>query len=98
METICNGIRIPRVAFDVKDTERLIKVIHEERENMRQKTDHDLGLYCGDRFEDDEVVISTMESADRERLFARGDHAAVRDALVNCMSRDYWYRFEKDWG
>lgn len=96
--TICNGTRIPRFAFDEKKTERLIKIIHEEREKLRQDVNRNDMLYCGDRFESDDEVIARMESADQEKLFKNGDHLAVIDALYECMNADYWYRFEKDWG
>ena len=98
LNTICNGYKLPHVEFTSEERARLTNVIHEEREKLRQPVDRDLMLYCGDRFEDDDSVLWTMESADRGRLFAQGDHNAVRDALLDCMSRDYWYKFEKDWG
>lgn len=96
-ETICNGVGIPHIAYTPEMTERLIKIIHEEREKLRQDVNREEQLYCGTRFEDDEQVIARMESADREKLFANGDREAVIDALYECMSADYWYQFEKEW-
>lgn len=96
-ETICNGVRIPRKAYDPEMTERLIKIIHEEREKLRQDVNREEQLYCGTRFEDDEQVIARMESADQEKLFANGDREAAIDALYECMGADYWYQFEKEW-
>lgn len=97
-QTICNGYRIPCKAYSPERTKALIDIIHEEREKLRQDVNRKEMLYCGTRFEDDEQVILRMESADQEKLFANGDHEAVIDALYECMSADYWYRFEKDWG
>ena len=96
-ETICNGVRIPRKAYDPEMRKRLIKIIHEEREKLRRDVNREEQLYCGTRFEDDEQVIARMESAAQEKLFANGDREAVIDALYECMSADYWYKFEKEW-
>ena len=96
-ETICNGVSIPSKAYDPEMTERLINIIHEEREKLRQDVNREEQLYCGTRFEDDEQVIARMESARQEKLFANGDREAVIDALYECMSADYWYQFEKEW-
>lgn len=97
-DTICNGYGIPRLAYDAEKTARLIEIIHEEREKLRQPVNREEQLYCGFRFETDEEVIARMESANQEKLFVNGDHEAVIDALYECMHADYWYRFEKDWG
>lgn len=97
-DTVCNGYRIPHLCYDAEKTARLIEIIHEEREKLRQPVNREEMLYCGSRFESDDDVIIRMESADQERLFANGDHEAVIDALYECMKADYWYQFEKDWG
>lgn len=97
IETVCNGYTIPRKAYDAERTRQLIEIIHEEREKLRQDVNEEERLYCGFRFGDDDQVIARMESADQDKLFAKGDHEAVIDALYECMKADYWYQFEKDW-
>lgn len=97
IETVCNGYRIPCKGYSPERTQQLIKIIHEEREKLRQDINREEGLYCGFRFGDDDQVILRMESADQEKLFAHGDHEAVIDALYECMKADYWYQFEKEW-
>lgn len=102
METLCNGMGGPNPRYSQEKVNELIPVINEVRKELREKyqlPDHDARLMCGWRFNDDDIVISTMEACfNQKRLFERGNKEAARDALINCMDRDYWYMFEKDWG
>lgn len=99
--TICNGLVSPLPnKYSEERISELKKIIKAEREkilSVYSGADHVNELMCGNRFNDDEDVISTMESANQEKLFEKGDSYAVRDALTNCMSRDYWYTYEKDY-
>ena len=100
--TICNGMKTP-IPHPYSE-ERIIalkEIIKQERKSIKEVysgADDIQGLACGSRFNDDDIVLWTMQSADQSKLFEKGDNAAVRDALTNCMSRDYYYLFEKDWG
>lgn len=102
IETICNGVVTPREYYSKSKVEELVPLIESIRNDLFKEypsASHDLMVVCGSRFNDNELVIATMESvSDQEKLFEKGNRSAVRDALFNCMSRDYWYMFEKDWG
>ena len=102
IETLCNGLRHPRPCYTEDKRQELIETAQSVRDELRQEypdPNHDDMVYCGWRFDNDDDLIATLESCiDQKNLFANGNEWAVRDALLNCMSRDYWYRFEKDWG
>lgn len=102
ISTICNGMICPVPhPYSEERIATLKEIIKQEREDIKSVylgADHTNMLACGYRFGNDDIVLWTMQSANQEKLFENGDNAAVRDALTNCMSRDYWYMFEKDWG
>lgn len=100
--TLCNGMASPRPCYSQEKVNHLIPVINEVRKELKQQypeADHDARLVCGWRFNNNDIVIATMESCfNQKRLFDRGEKEAARDALINCMDRDYWYMYDKDWG
>ncbi|MBQ0113386.1 MAG: hypothetical protein KBT03_09675 [Bacteroidales bacterium] len=102
INTICNGIRTPRLAYTKEKREELLPVIESVRKSLREEypsASHDMLVVCGSRFEGTERVFAVMESVkDQDKLFEKGNRAAVRDALLECMRADYDYMFEKDWG
>ena len=102
IKTLCNGFRNPRPVYDIQRRENLIDMAQIVREELTQEyptADHDEMLYRGWRFDNDDTLIATLESCiDQEKLYQYGDSWAVRDALLDCMSRDYYYTYEKDWG
>ena len=102
MTTLCNGMASPRPCYSAERVNQLIPAINQAREDLKKEypqADHEARLLCGWRFNNDDIVIATMESCfNQKRLFARGDKEAARDALINCMDRDYWYAYDKDYG
>lgn len=50
---------------------------------------------CGQNNQD---VIDRLESADQKKIRKAGWDIAIRSALFDCMSADYYYTFKKDYG
>lgn len=98
--TICNGTCSPCKKYTKKRIAQLTPIIERERRRLISEIMdiHRSQLLYGMKTKSNERVIWTMESANQEKLFAKGDVEAVRDALLNCMELDYYYRYEKDWG
>lgn len=55
------------------------------------------GIFAGIRFMDDDSVIARLESMNQDEIKAVGWEQAIRSALVDCMSADYHYMFEKEY-
>ena len=45
---------------------------------------------------DNDVIIYLEQRADQDKLFEKGDRAAVQEALLNCAELDYYYYYEDD--
>lgn len=52
----------------------------------------------GRRFNDNESVLSRIESAAREEAFKIDPVKFANIALVDAAQSDWWYEYEKDWG
>lgn len=99
--TICNGTCSPtKVKYSKAKIRQLLPIIEEQRKILASEIVdiHKEKMFCGIRTMNNSHIIWTMESANQEKLFANGIIEAVRDALLNCMDCDYYYRYEKDWG
>lgn len=101
MVNLCNGIRSPRIRYDVAKISALKKIIPNVRKRLLNEfgdLDHDRMIYAGNRFNNDDFVIARMESVvNQETIKEIGWEQSVRGALIDCMMADYWYQFEKEY-
>lgn len=83
-------------------TENLIKeLLPECRQELCDKykgLEHDVYLSQGWRFKDDEMALDRMrthwEKLEKKYIDMKD---RIKDALIDCMSADYYYIWEKEW-
>ena len=98
---ICNGSSWPRECYSEIKVQKLKPMIQRIRKSLIKKfpgRDDDKHLLMGIRFNDDDSVISRLESANQEAIKSFGWHKTIKSALIDCMKSDYYYTFEKDYG
>lgn len=101
MGKLCNGIKSPRVHYSEAKKKALIPMIEKTRQDLLKEVgvrDDKTELFAGNRFNDNDSVFARLESANQDNVIFAGWHQAIRCALLDCMSSDYYYLFEKDYG
>lgn len=99
MET---NYKIPVIAhYSAERVAELKKIIAEEREVFKKKYPfwkmQEARVMFYTRFNNDnDVIIYLEQRADQDKLFEKGDRAAVQEALLNCAELDYYYYYEDD--
>jgi len=102
-ECMCNGTCWPYTPYSEELKQQIIERLPAVRarfmEIYSKVNEHDEQVWYGDRCKDDSDIIHRMDSVrDQEALMKNGLDEAIYDALLDCASADYYYRFEKDWG
>ena len=98
---ICNGIVSPRKCYSQKKANELKPMIKKVRAALLKEfggRDDEKMIFAGLRFNDDDSVIARLESANQDLIKRYGWEQAIRSAMIDCMSSDYYYTFEKDYG
>ena len=75
--------------------------IHQKRKLLEKEIngrDDNRCLYCGTRFNSDDVVKQRIVQAKERSLEKFYGDDVIRAALLDCASADYYYAFDKDWG
>ena len=99
MET---NYKIPVIAhYSAERVAKLKKIIAEEREVFKKKYPfwkmQEARVMFYTRFNNDnDVIIYLEQHSDQDKLFEKGDRAAVQEALLNCAELDYYYYYEDD--
>ena len=96
-----SGIVWPRKCYSGKKVNDLKPMIKKVRDDILKEfggRDDEKGIFAGNRFNDDDSVIARLESMNQAEIKRIGWEQAIRSALVDCMSSDYYYTFEKDYG
>lgn len=99
-KNVCNGICSDRKKFNKAEIELIKKELPAQRIMIVARlgtVNHNEMTMAGLRFKDDEDVISTMETA-AEKAKNLSLEQFIQSALYDCMGRDYYYMFEKDYG
>ena len=101
MVNLCSGVVVPRKRYSLEKIESIKKMIPLCRQNLINEfgsLDHDRHIFAGTRFNDDEAIITRLESVlDQNVIRDIGWGQAIRGALIDAMSADYWYKFEKEY-
>lgn len=71
-----------------------IHIIRESLEKQNAKVNHSTMLMKGTRFYSDNSVLVRLERFD----YINDLDGMIRAALIDCMSADYYYKYEKDYG
>lgn len=101
MVNVCNGVVVPRKRYSLEKVESIKKMIPLCRQNLLNEfgdLDHDKNIYAGSRFNDDDSIIARLESVvDQNVIRDVGWEQAIRGALIDAMTADYWYQFEEEY-
>lgn len=95
-----SGIVWPRKCYSGKKVMVLKPMIGNVRSDLLTEfggRDDTKGIFAGIRFMDDDSVIARLESMNQDEIKAVGWEQAIRSALIDCMSADYHYMFEKEY-
>ena len=102
MKRKCNGCICPTPELSFDTRELLLSRIDKCRNRMVRmfgNRNDNKQLYSGIRFENDETVLARISSAYKEQEITLSNRNKILiDALYDCMSADYYYTFEKDYG
>lgn len=101
MWKICNGCASNRKKYTTRRVAKLLPIIHRQRQAIIDKfgtCNNVRKMFAGLRFQNNQDVIDRLESADQKKIRKAGWDVAIRSALLDCMSADYYYTFEKDYG
>lgn len=95
-----SGIVSPRKCYSgkkIKDLAPLIEKVRQELLKNYSGRDDSKRIFTGNRFKSDSSVIARLESMNQTEIKEVGWEQAIRSALVDCMSADYYYLFEKEY-
>ena len=81
----------------VNDLSPMIERVRQELLKNYSGRDDSKRIYTGNRFKSDSSVIARLESMNQAEIKRIGWEQAIRSALVDCMSSDYYYMFEKEY-
>jgi len=102
MVNLCNGITSPRERYSLSKIASIKKMLPIARERLIKEfgdIDHDRGILAGSRFNNDDSIVARLESVvDQNTIKAVGWEQVIRGALIDAMTADYWYMYEKDYG
>ena len=94
---LCNGCNWPRTIYDQRKIKSLVPMIKKVRNDLIKEfgcRNDDLRIFAGNSFNDDNSVIARLESENQDEIKNVGWEPAIRAALVDCMSSDYYHTFE----
>ena len=95
-----SGIVSPRKCYSgkkVKDLSPMIEKVRQELLKNYSGRDDAKRIYTGNRFQSDSSVIARLESMDQAEIRRVGWEQAIRSALIDCMSADYYYLIKKEY-
>lgn len=99
---VCNGWKTPRKRYGKRLIRRIERAYPQQQQWIRNycenHNEHYSNLWFGMRCKNINDTIIRMESANQRKLRKLGLKKAIRNALIDCASSDYYYMFEKDWG
>lgn len=99
-KNVCNGICSDRKKFNKEEIDLIKKELPAQRIMIVERfgtVNHNEMTMAGLRFKDDQDVIFAMEK-EAENAKNLSLEQFIQYALYDCMVRDYYYMFEKDYG
>lgn len=98
---ICNGYRLgsPRFSQTARSVFQVLvaQARIDFKEAMASETGPGGRYELGYRFENNDDVLTRIESATTEDEFLGNARAWILDGLRECASADHWYTYEKQW-
>lgn len=98
----CNGWSSDRARFSKETVDFVQKMLLSTKTLFETEYCRAIGFggeyELGIRYKSLDSIITTLESAVSEQDFLHCPTDWIMAALKDCASRDYYYKYEKDWG